>query len=116
MLLFDNFSGQCTEDLLKLIDDNNINTAIIPANCTDRLQLLDLSVNKVVKDFLRKQFQDWYAEEVCTQLEEDCVEIIDLRLSTVKPLGAKWLVDMFSYLKTKPEIVQNGFKAAGIKK
>ena len=37
LLLFDNFNGQCTETLLKMIDDKNINTVIILANCTDRL-------------------------------------------------------------------------------
>ena len=42
------------------------------------------------------------------------VELIDLRLSTVKPLGAKWVVNMFSHLKSRPDLVQNGFTCAGI--
>ena len=118
LLLFDNFNGQCTEELLKLIDDNNINTVIIPANCTDRLQPLDLSVNKAVKNFLRKQFQEWYAQEVFSQLEEERDELIDLRLSTVKPLGAQWMTDMFDYFKSDSgvDIIKNGFKSAGIMK
>ena len=45
-----------------MIDDCNINAVIIPANRTDRLQPLDLSVNKAVENFLRNQFQDWYAK------------------------------------------------------
>ena len=49
-----NFNGECIETLLKIIDDKNINAVIIPANCTYRLQPLDLSVNKAVKTFLRK--------------------------------------------------------------
>ena len=49
-----NFNGQCTETLLKMMDDKNIKAVIIPANCTYRLQSLDLSVNKTVKTFLRK--------------------------------------------------------------
>ena len=36
-VLFDNFNDQCTENLLKLLDVNNINIVIIPANCTDQL-------------------------------------------------------------------------------
>ena len=106
------------KELLKLIDDNNINTVIIPANCTDRLQPLDLSVNKAVKNFLRKQFQEWYAQEVFSQLEEERDELIDLRLSTVKPLGAQWMTDMFDYFKSDSgvDIIKNGFKSAGIMK
>ena len=30
LVIFDNFNGQCTEDILKLIDDNHINVIIIP--------------------------------------------------------------------------------------
>jgi len=43
---------------------------LIPANCTDRLQPLDISVNKAAKEFLRKQFHQWYAKQVCAQLEQ----------------------------------------------
>ena len=35
-------------------------------------------------------------------------------MSVVKPLGAKWMVEFFDYLKTKPDIVSNGFKKSGI--
>jgi len=39
---------------------------------------------------------------------------VDLRFSRMKPLGAKWLVDLFDYLKGKPEIIKNGLKEAGV--
>ena len=88
---------------------------LIPANCTDRLQPLDLSVNKAAKEFLRRSFQTWYALQVCSQLEGKTLKApVDLRLSVMKPLGAKWLVDLFDYLKGKPDIIKNGFKEAGI--
>ena len=61
LLLFDNFKAQCTETLLTHIDAHNVYVVLIPANCTDRLQPLDISVNKPAKDFLRKQFQQWYS-------------------------------------------------------
>lgn len=57
LLIFDNFKGQCTEALLKLLDVENINVVLIPDNCTDLLQPLDLSVNKAAKEFLWNQFQ-----------------------------------------------------------
>ena len=118
LLLFDNFNGQCTETLLKMIDDKNINTVIILANCMDRLQPLDLCVNKAVKTFLRKEVQDWYTKEVFTQIEEGCVEMVDLCLSTLKPLGAQWMVEVFNYFKTNTgiDIIINGYKSASILK
>ena len=57
LLIFDNFKAQITQDLLTFLDDNNINVILIPANCTDRLQPLDLSVNKSAKDFFNENFK-----------------------------------------------------------
>ena len=115
LLLFDNFKGQCTEKLLKLLDSNNIDVVLIPPNCTDRLQPLDLSVNKAAKEFLRRKFQNWYATKVCAQLDgKEEKEAIDLRLSIMKPLGAKWVIELYDHLKGKPDVIKNGFKEAGI--
>ena len=115
LVLFDNFSGQCTDGLFKILSDNNINYVFIPPNCTDRLQPLDVSVNKAAKNFLHDQFQEWYAESLRNQiLSGEKREAIDLRMSVVKPLGAKWMMKLYDYFKTHPEIIQNGFRGAGI--
>ena len=115
LVIFDKFTGQGTESLLELLEANHIHVVMVPANCTDRLQPLDVSVNKSAKNFLRQQFQKWYAEQIYKQLQEkpDVVPV-DLRLSVVKPLGAEWMIKLYEYFKSKPEIIQNGFKAVGI--
>ncbi len=89
---------------------------MVPANCTDRLQPLDVSVNKAAKNFLRGLFQDWYATQICDHLETvgNTSKFVDLKLSIVKPLGAKWMVSMYDYFLSKPEIIRNGFIGAGI--
>ena len=114
LLIFDNFKAQCTSSVLSLLDKHNVNVALIPPNCTDRLQPLDLSVNKAAKDFLRGQFREWYAKQVCMQLKESENKAVDLRLSILKPLGAEWINLMHKYIQNNPTIVKNGFKAAGI--
>ena len=45
LVIFDRFKGQCTDVVLKALEENNIDVLLIPANCTDRLQLLDISIN-----------------------------------------------------------------------
>jgi len=114
--IFDNFKAQTTSSILKFLDSHNLDVVLLPANCTDRLQPLDLSVNKPAKDFFRSQFQDWYAKKLYTQLQEQSTEVtpIDLKMSAMKPLSAKWLVSMFRYFKNNPSIIQNGFKEGGI--
>ena len=100
---------------LELLEDNHIYVVMVPANCTDRLQPMDISVNKPAKNFLRQQFQEWYADKICQQLDRDEGMVpVDLRLSIVKPLGARWIIKLFDYLTSKPDIIKNGFKGAGI--
>ena len=116
LVIFDRFRGQCTENILALLEAKHVFLAVVPANCTDRLQPLDVSVNKAAKEFLRSQFQEWYSEQICQQLQrgETALQPVDLRMSVVKPLGAKWLMNLYDYMKQKPDIIRNGFRHAGI--
>lgn len=115
LVLFDVFKGQCTAQVLKLLDDNHILYVTVPSNCTDRLQPLDVSINKPAKDFLRSKFQEWYGLEICRQLESGVTEEVDLRMSTMKPVTAQWMIELHSYIAARPTIIINGFRHTGIK-
>ena len=39
---------------------------------------------------------------------------VSLKLSDLKPLHAKWIVEMYGYLKQQKESVVKGFEKAGI--
>lgn len=96
--------------LFQDIDAHNVYVKLITHNCTGRLQPLDISVNKPAKDFLQKEFQDWYSRKICHQFQGvDPKEPIDLRLTIMKPLGAQWTVSLHKYLKSNPKIIKNGF-------
>ena len=115
LAIFDVFKGQCTEEVLKMLEDNNIEHVLVPANCTDRLQPLDLSINKPAKEFLRGKFQEWYASQISDQLDDDTQpQEVDMRLSVMKPLGARWLVALYDFICANPTFIVNGFSAAGI--
>lgn len=116
LVIFDHFKGQITNSLFNCLEQHNILVVTVPARCTDRLQPMDLSVNKSIKDKLRFSFQLWYAGEVKQQVDDDehLRKPVDLKLSRMKPLGAQWFVDAFTHVQNNPEIIRNGFKAAGI--
>ena len=85
LVIFDNFKAQRTEKVLKLLEDHHIHVVMVPANCMDRLQPLDVSVNKSIKVLLCQEFQNWYSDRLCAQLQggESNPEPIDLKLSSV---------------------------------
>ena len=65
--------------------------------------------------FLHTQFKEWYAQELCSQLNEGKeTEGVDLKLSVIKPLGAKWMAAAHDHIKNNPDLVKNGFNEAGI--
>ena len=97
------------------MEQHHISFVEVPANCTDRLQPVDLSINKPVKDHLKGSFQDWYAAGVCRKIltGDGNRNVIDLRLSLLKPLGLQWLESACTYIQTT-DFVRNGFHAAGV--
>ena len=96
LVIFDCFRGQITSDFLEILDKHCLVYATVPPNCTDRLQPMDLSVNKSAKDFLKAEFQQWYANEVLTKLngtggdvDEDNAACVDLSLTKLKTFGSQ---------------------------
>ncbi len=88
---------------------------IVPANCTDYLQPLDLTVNKVAKSFLKQKFAEWYADQVASQFSSNPVpNPVDLSTARMKSIGVSWLIQLFEHLQNNPHHMVNGFIAAGI--
>ena len=117
LVIFDVFKGNMVEAVETLLEENGIVRVIVPNNCTDLFQPLDLSVNKPFKDKLRRGFAEWYTNEVAKQLKDgsqaDAIHI-DMRMSIVKELSCKWIMSAYDHIHCSPEIVRNGFMKAGI--
>ena len=121
LVVIDNFKGQVTESVTSLLEDHNIHICLLPANTTDLLQPMDISLNKPAKDFLKRQFNQWYTEQVMKQLEgrDDDLEAAELQpiemgMPIMKEISAKWLVDMAEYMSDNPQIIVNSFIRSGI--
>jgi len=78
VVIMENFKGQVTEKMLKLLDEHFIYPCLLPPNTTDHLQPMDVSVNKPAKAFVRKQFQLWYCGEISSQLGGD--ELLKIKI------------------------------------
>ena len=94
-----------------------IHAVQVPSNCTDKLQPIDMSLNKSLKNALWHSFQTWHAEEVHKQLSSgvaiDQVKV-DMPSSLVNNKYANWLISAWSELTKRLELVVNGFRKVGI--
>ena len=113
LVIFDEFNGQTTSAVLALLQDNNIHYVIVPPN---RLQPLDISVNKSAKEFLRSKFQAWYADNISNQLATKVIEPVELKLSIMKPIGAKCMMELFDHFKARPQELRMGLKVLELHK
>ena len=95
LVISDEFKGQLTDAVHSLLDANHVYVVKV---CTDRLQPMDLAVNRSVKQFLRKKFCVWYSEQVEKKLADNDTSIVDIKMSIMKPIGASWLK---AYTSTK---------------
>jgi hypothetical protein len=71
---------------MELLEEHNVHVMKLPANCTDCLQPMDISVNKAAKDFIRQRFNEWYSEQVAEQVGDG--DISQLQAQPVSLTGA----------------------------
>ena len=57
-------NGYLEEHYARIIMD----TFIVPHNLTNKFQPLDISVNKAAKAFIQNMYNEWFSNEVATQL------------------------------------------------
>ena len=122
LVIMDNFKGQTTTKITNRLEENNILISWLPPNTTDRLQPMDISVNKPAKEYLKKEFEDWYSEQVMQQLdgkdmddlESTEIQPINLGMPILKEVSAKWLDRMAEYITSNPQFIVNGFIRSGI--
>ena len=108
-MIFDVFSGQVTERVQQTLVNNNCQSVYVPPNMTHLFQPLDLVINNMAKQFLKNKFEEWYAEQVASQIQQgkDIQEVkVDTKMSRMKPIHARWVVSA--------DAVRKSFDMAGI--
>ena len=117
VLVTDVFKAHWTDAVKKIISDNNGMMVPVPNNMTSYLQPLDLTVNRSCKAFLRNQAQKWYSEQVQAQIMNGIQPhkvCVDLRISVLKPLHAKWVVQFYDYMRSNKDIILKGWRRSGV--
>jgi hypothetical protein len=103
LLIMDVFKGQMTELVQDVLRENNIFLVKVPANLTYLFQPLDVQggPNGYVKRMMKNKFTLWYADQI-TRALDDGNELnninVSMKLSVVKPLHAKWIIEMYDHM------------------
>ena len=90
---------------------------IVPHNLTIKFQPLDIAVNKPAKSFISNKYNEWFSKQVSQQLEKGIQPAhgkVSVGLIELKVMHAKWILELYNYLRHQNEILLNGFKAASI--
>ena len=108
-----------TDPVLQKLRDNHIKLVRVPPNMTHLFQPLDLTVNGAAKSYFKRRFTEWFSAKIAKDLDagKPMEEIeVKLQLSTLKPLHAQWVVDLYNYLTSEKgqEVIANGWRSAGI--
>ena len=74
-------------------------------------------MNTSAKYFIAGKYEDWYAEQVLEQLGKGVTPHdvkVDVRLTNIKPLHAKWIIQTYHHLNSSKSLILPGFKKANI--
>ena len=82
LVIMDNFKNQVTSTVNNLLEVHNIYVYLI------LLQPIDVAVNKLGKDFLKRRFEQWYSGEVTKQLQ-GAADIASVELQPIDQFHAR---------------------------
>jgi hypothetical protein len=89
-----------------------IHLVFVPANCTSRLQLADVALQRPFKSYITQSFSEWAAGIIAEQIAKG--EIIgissQLSMAILKPRVLQWCVDSWKGLRERKKLILDGWE------
>jgi hypothetical protein len=88
-----------------------IHLVFVPANCTSKLQVADVALQRPFKHGITSRFNEWAAQQIKQQIhEENIVGLNDsFKMGAIKPLVLQWCIDSWSALKEQKQLILDGW-------
>ena len=104
LLIWDNASMNNSFEILKFLNDKKINIIFVPRGLTPILHPLDLSINRPLKDWVKKKY-------------EECIQNIKFKKppKIKREILLNWILNMWDDKnKITTEVIKNSFLYCGI--
>jgi DDE superfamily endonuclease len=88
-----------------------IHLVFVPANCTSKLQVADVSLQRPFKHSITRSFNEWAVRQIRQQIQAgSAVGLAELlRMATIKPLALQWCVDSWGALKERRDLITDAW-------
>jgi hypothetical protein len=89
-----------------------IHLVYVPSNCTSKLQLADVALQRPFKSSITQSFCEWAAAAVAEQIRAGQVTGIaeQLGMKALKPLVLQWCIDSWSGLRERKQLILDGWE------
>lgn len=89
-----------------------IHLVFVPANCTSKLQVADVALQRPFKHGITSRFNEWAAQQIHQQIQDENVVGLSqsFKMATIKPLVLEWCVDSWSALKERKQLILDGWQ------
>jgi len=90
---------------------SRVHLVFIPANCTSKLQVADVALQRPFKCSIRRSFDSWAAEQLHQQISDDRVVGLaeQFKMATIKPLVLQWCIDSWEELQQRKDVIAEGW-------
>lgn len=88
-----------------------IHLVYIPPNCTSKLQVADVVLQRPFKHAITQRFNQWAGANIAEQIaDEKIVGLNDaLKMSNIKPLALQWCIESWKALKDRKDLILDGW-------
>jgi hypothetical protein len=83
----------------------------VPANCTSKLQLADLMLQRPFKHGVRTKFNEWATTKISEQISSNTIVGLTpfLKMESIKPMVLQWCLDSWKKMKDGKEYIMFGW-------
>lgn len=114
ILVLDVWSVHRSEEFRRFLRTQHprIHLVFVPANCTSKLQVADVSLQRPFKHSITRRFNEWGVQQIKQQIQAGSAVGLGemLKMSLIKPLALQWCVESWVVLKEQRDLITDAWR------